>query len=872
MRKLLAIFLTIFMAASVFAAAPTAGSVLVDPIYDNGGTNYTATDFSITTEFTIGGGDPAITGCEYTLNNGANWYAATWTVGDTNSCTENITGQTDGTPLTVNMKATNGELGTGTAVAVTVDDTAPVTTPSFTSTNWQTADIAITLACDDATGSGCAETNYCIDSVNTCTPATTYTSEITHSTEGTNYIRFNSTDNVGNEEGILSQILNLDKTEPTFVKLIFDNAQEGEITDTTPSLTLEATDLISGIDNGQMKFSCSGVESEYSDSVSYATTYNAFDLVSGQYGCSTDDGAKTLYVKFSDTAGNWTSGDFNSIDMNWLPVNNSITVTDVTSDSTPEFTLDYAGDCHDILLSCNNNELNTSEWKSIGCVTSYSDFDITTAAYACSTSNGTKTIYSVVKDDEDNYSDIKNDSTNYDTTEPTGSITNDYTSNYTNDETPEFELSADGTGSSVIEMRFSCNESSWTSWVNYSSTYTNFDIDSSSYGCSTGNGTKNVYVQFKDAAENTSTVTIKTEVKYDNSDPDTPTLNTANSRNGEVYLDWDEVSDNGDSGIKHYKIYQNGSEIDTTTDTEYYADGLSNGTEYDFKIRAVDNAGNESSYSNVKSATPEAPSNDDSSDSGRTSSGGGSSCSDTTEPKLDWVFPKDGQKFNKGTIELKVSATDNSTMGSVKFYYDMKFLGSTTSPSSGNNWIYEWDASEKELGNYTIRAIARDACGNATNKEITITLTDEEIVEESIVLEDDNGVAKSTTEKEPSVRTVATTETNTVVADEPSAEEEPSALTMFANLLGSEYIMLGLGLLILAAVALFVVNYMRSGQGGSDNGISNSFGLSAAYRKADKGGFGPSSRSRQSEFLSDLAGKIRNEKPVDKNHRWAYKK
>ena len=103
-----------------------------------------------------------------------------------------------------------------------------------------------------------------------------------------------------------------------------------------------------------------------------------------------------------------------------------------------------------------------------------------------------------------------------------------------------------------------------------------------------------------------------------------------------------------------------------------------------------------------------------------------------------------------------------------------------------------------------------------------------------------------------------------------SAIEETSVFTMFSNLLGSEYIMLGLVLLILAAVALFIVNYMRSERGDSDNGFSDSFGLGAAYRKADNGGFG-SSGSKHSEFLSDLAGKIRQNKTEEKNNRWAYK-
>ncbi len=93
------------------------------------------------------------------------------------------------------------------------DTQAPTTTSSFTSQEWQSSDISITLNCSDNVG--CSETYYCIDDENLCVPDTLYSGTIIHQDEGNSYIRFYSTDLALNIEDTKSQVLKLDKSAPS---------------------------------------------------------------------------------------------------------------------------------------------------------------------------------------------------------------------------------------------------------------------------------------------------------------------------------------------------------------------------------------------------------------------------------------------------------------------------------------------------------------------------------------------------------------------------------------------------------------------------------------------------------------------------------
>jgi len=172
---------------------------------------------------------------------------------------------------------------------IVLDTIAPTTTASPAGGTYTSAQ-DVTLSCSDGTGSGCANTLYCFGAA--CTPATPYSGAINISSSDT--LRFSSTDNAGNTESVKTETytLNLDTTPPEGTITI--NAGATYASSTAATLTLTCTDSESGC--SQMQFSNNDID--WSTPEAYAAT-KAWTLSSG-------DGTKTVYVKFSDAAGNWS--------------------------------------------------------------------------------------------------------------------------------------------------------------------------------------------------------------------------------------------------------------------------------------------------------------------------------------------------------------------------------------------------------------------------------------------------------------------------------------------------------------------------------------------------------------------------------------
>ncbi|GMN08183.1 hypothetical protein MTsPCn5_35720 [Croceitalea sp. MTPC5] len=106
----------------------------------------------------------------------------------------------------------------------------------------------------------------------------------------------------------------------------------------------------------------------------------------------------------------------------------------------------------------------------------------------------------------------------------------------------------------------------------------------------------------------------------DNSSPSAPTSLTGTaSSTTTIALSWNAATDN--VGVTGYNIYQDNVEIAANwAGTTYDVNGLSPATSYDFKVRAMDSAGNESANSNTLTVTTNA-----------SSGGGGNSSSVWTE-------------------------------------------------------------------------------------------------------------------------------------------------------------------------------------------------------------------------------------------------
>lgn len=235
----------------------------------------------------------AITSCDYSLNNGGSWSAGTVSgSGATTNCDADPT-STDGTSMTILMKATNagGTTETGT-ITRTCDTAAPTTTATasggYTFGTWTaTSPVSITLSAGDGTGSGVASgyPKYCVDATDTCSPATSYTVpfDVTCATTCTQYVRYQSVDNVGNTETVKSSQVKQDLQAPTVSSTVptdgaIDIALDSNVTinwsENVNCATVNTTNITS-TSPGWTFSSCSGNQAVFTTSgQANSTTYN----------------------------------------------------------------------------------------------------------------------------------------------------------------------------------------------------------------------------------------------------------------------------------------------------------------------------------------------------------------------------------------------------------------------------------------------------------------------------------------------------------------------------------------------------------------------------------------------------------------------
>ena len=208
-----------------------------------------------------------------------------------------------------------------------------------------------------------------------------------------------------------------------------------------------------------------------------------------------------------------------------------------------------------------------------------------------------------------------------------------------------------------------------------------------------------------------------TSIIYDTSAPDVPTSLSPTPGNGQVSLTWTGVS-----GASTYKVYVNDSYRATVSTNSYTVSSLSNGTEYTFKVSAVDAAGNESGKSSSASATPTSSS----------SSGSDTdiACSnDDSAPYLAWEFPASNSTVgvlvnDTAIVKLRVYAYDYECgISFVKFLVDGKPID-TDRTAVSERYTVDWNSETVVDGNHVLKATAgsfnADDTENLTTKTITI--------------------------------------------------------------------------------------------------------------------------------------------------------
>ena len=136
-----------------------------------------------------------------------------------------------------------------------------------------------------------------------------------------------------------------------------------------------------------------------------------------------------------------------------------------------------------------------------------------------------------------------------------------------------------------------------------------------------------------------------------------------------VDLSWTGSTDN--TAVTNYDIFRNGSLLTTVGNVTTYADTSAvNATTYDYKVRAVDGAGNRSGFSNTASATTP-----DTQNPTPPTQLNASSVS-STQVDLTWTAGTD----NVGVTNYEIyrDATLLTTLGAVTSYTDSSVSPSTT--------------------------------------------------------------------------------------------------------------------------------------------------------------------------------------------------
>ncbi|MCX6737225.1 MAG: fibronectin type III domain-containing protein, partial [Candidatus Parcubacteria bacterium] len=137
---------------------PESGTMVLTTVYNS----YIGSPFNISTPFTS---PTTITGCQYTVNGGTNWTAASVSGSIPNfTCAVSGVTTTDGMSLSIGMRATNS-VGTSAPIytSKTADTVGPTASDNWTN-NWTvTSPVTVTITPTDGSGSGVSTTKYCED-------------------------------------------------------------------------------------------------------------------------------------------------------------------------------------------------------------------------------------------------------------------------------------------------------------------------------------------------------------------------------------------------------------------------------------------------------------------------------------------------------------------------------------------------------------------------------------------------------------------------------------------------------------------------------------------------------------------------------------
>ena len=373
--------------------------------------------------------------------------------------------------------------------------------------------------------------------------------------------------------------IGLDRTPPSSAVDPL-NATQGSATFT---VTWGGDDNLSGIvDHGvQFRDGASGIWTDwYSCTIS---TSASFDGVNGH----------TYYFRSraQDNAGNWEAypiipdyDTYTSVQVDDEAPTGSILINNndsYSSDATVNLTLSASDDLSvtDMRLFYNGS---WHDWETYA----------SSKGVTLTGGDGAQLVSVQYRDAAGNTSSTYSDTIILDTTPPSGSISIDSGATYASSTPVTLALSATDSGSGVVEMRFSNDGSSWSSWESYTA--------SKSWTLTSGDGAKTVYVESRDAAGNAST-TYSDSIILDTVPPTSAVDGLPATHDSiDIKVSWSGSDDT--SGVACYAVQHRDGPDGTWDDWQYCTTDIratftgAAGHTYYFRSRAQDNAGNWEAY------------------------------------------------------------------------------------------------------------------------------------------------------------------------------------------------------------------------------------------------------------------------------------
>ncbi|MCX7943547.1 MAG: fibronectin type III domain-containing protein [Deltaproteobacteria bacterium] len=501
------------------------------------------------------------------------------------------------------------------SVNITLDTTAPTgsfninngaeysTSSTVTLTNITASDnlggpVQMMISnCFDFGVSGCNTTNW----INL---ATSYSWSLI-SGDGTRFVYMKFRDNALNESSVITRSIVVDSSAPGTPTVLINNGDEytsGEMV----TLTISAGDALSGVKD--MYISRNGL---FNDGTweTYSPT-KTWDINGSGSNISE---VRSVYVRVRDVAGNVSGTGMDDIKVDFdNPVLSSIVINSGNPETTTStgvqihFTASdvFPGQIRQMMIS-EDSAFAGATWLSY----------VNPAAYTLSSVNGTKTVYAKLRDGSGRESVIRNDSIILDNRPPTplsivvldSSCINPI--QYTNSTNVCVKLTAEDNifvGSDLkvafgnVEL-LNCSSATYNrdfSGCSFSPCTKNFD----NLTIPSGNGLKYISACVSDKAGNNSNFSISSLVYLDTLNPTPPANIDVVSKSRSAVVNW-TASYDGETGVKNYVVEYSGDGGSTWTATNvgsdtttYNISGLVNGRLYSFRVKAVDYAGNSSSY------------------------------------------------------------------------------------------------------------------------------------------------------------------------------------------------------------------------------------------------------------------------------------